>query len=346
LLKLILLFLSLNIQAEVVVPDSSDSLDEFLDESPTPIDSSLFREVDIIETHVKQGNDNYIPLALKNEKINLEKPPEKYKAILKKGSTLTNVKTGQEFFIDKDLYVIARQKFHGGQFSYIYNKKQKISYKTKTKNLTSVENDIIIHPEVDATIVNLKKTSFNTTDSTLVLDNSLALGFLSFSSQPALETVGLIGNSATGTSFFTRSLIKSSLPLRFGLEAQYLSAQATNEFNESTASWTSFYLGPVLKYPFYQSGKWAMSSLFSVKKSLLYSLTTNDNSYSFSSVSWNLQFEIERQFTYGSLAMGLGYFNEKTSIKPQVEDNINISGNKTAANGLSVTVGYNFELNL
>ncbi len=342
----IFLLTSLSTKADIVFKQSMDPIDKFLDEGPETYVDSLFREVDIVDTHYKEGNDNFVPLKEKKEKLNLEKLPTKYKAVLKDGSALTSLKTGRELYLTKDIYVIARQKFYGGQYSYIFNKKGKIVYKTLTRNLTSVEKDIIIHPQVDATYVNPKKTSHNTIDSSIGLDNNLSLGYTSFSSPQFLDTVGAEQANAAATQFSARTLIKSKLPLHFGIELQYLKGQATDSTNMAIADWNTLYFGPVIKYPFYKSGLWKMSTLLTVSRSLFFSMTTEDNSYEFSSTTWKLHFEVERKYQYGSLAMGLAYFNEKSSLKPQLAENINISSEKSSTNGISITIGYNFEFNI
>jgi hypothetical protein len=322
---------------------AEESIDNFLDD---PSYSDSFQEVDQVGNHIKSGNDNYHPLEPVKRTLNLEQPPSKYKAILKKGSLLTDMVSQKESYTQKDIYVITRQQFEGGQYSFIFNKKGELAYKTLTKNITSIENEIIIHPEVDAAYINPKKTSFNTIDSFLLLDNSVSVGLTTINSPQNLATIGLESGSASGTTFEFRSIAKSSLPVHFGVELEYLSAKGFNESNEQVATWSSLNFGPVIKYPFYKYEGWDMSTLVSLHRSLSYSLVTDDNAFAFSSSTWKLQLLGEKDYQYGALALGLAYFKEKSTIEPKFDESISITSAKNSTTGFSFTIGYNFELNL
>lgn len=353
-LLIILTTLNFNfVFADGVVIDEKleNEVDRFLDDDTFEVSPSEFNTIDYL-TKIRTSTDTVIIPSKKQErfKSHEEVLPKKYKASLKKKAILKDINTNKALINHQKMYVVAQEIYTEGKYSYVFDKKNVARYITLTKNLASIENELRLHPLVDASKVHKKVKSYRSTDKVLPLESHISISKNYYNVRGLSNVLNRQEESAKATSFEYRLFHKSILPVHFGLATQLQQGQfdLLNESFESP-NWTAFYIGPLLRYQTYSSYKYNLNLIAGFKRSVYYNVNTETGSYSFSNTIWNLEVEGVFKTKYGNFFLSLGRVNQAQSFKPnELSDSstLKLNNEKEQLTATTLSLGYQYEFSL
>lgn len=339
-LSLILVFLSLNLIAQdVIVEPSTDVLDEFLDEE---ID---FQSIDSLSNKMSTFDQKYKAYKPKEFIRVTPDSPVKFYAVLKEKSELVNIDKSTSFFNKRKVYVRAREIYYGGNWSYIYNKKGEIKYKTLTKNLSSIETIISLRSKISGDKVYPPKTRLHTSDKSLPLEAHFLFRRESSELGSVATAIDTSSSGATSTSFSFKTYYDSFLPLDVGLVMDYQTGEFTTEESTST-TWRALYFGPTIKYDFLETKNFKFNSQFAVKKSISFIATSDDARVNFSALLWQVGLEGVFKTGFGNFSLGFESSFIRSSVKGELADQDTFNNEKTTMQQNAVTIGYQYTWNL
>ena len=336
---LFILYSSFSYSNEVFIDPPIDELDEFLEEDMnfTSIDS-LGEEIDISDKKYRK----YKP----KEYVRVDPlTPTKYLASLEKGSKLINLESDKIFFNDKKLYVNAREVYYGGKWSYLISKDGEIKFKTHTTNLTSVEDVINLRTQIPATKVYPPKTSNHTSDKKFPINSHFLYRTDSSNLDYVGKNFGYSEGNANSNTLSLKMYYESFLPIDFGIVFDYQFGVLNFEDSEES-NWNALYIGPTLKYTFYDRGSFAINTQLAVKKSLLFNVNNDGESISFSTLLWQIGLEAVYKTEMGNFSIGYDSSFIRSSVNSELPEQEPIESEKETMNQNSISVGYQFTWNL
>ncbi len=112
------------------------------------------------------------------------------------------------------------------------------------------------------------------------------------------------------------------------------------------ATWSAAYLGPALKWTFYDRGSFALNTQLAIKKSLFFNTLIDSESASFSNLLWQVGLEAIYKTRYGNLSIGYESSFIRSSVKGELPDRTPIQSEKETMFQHSLAVGYQFTWNL
>lgn len=345
----IILILSLSVSSFAYSQTSSE-VDDFLDQE---LAADLDQELKELETldydvldNLKTNDDKRFNKSFRPpKKIGKRKfwEPIPFQALLKKDAIILDIKADKYLRVPNKIFVVAKILRIGSKYSYL-KVKDEWKYKTVTQNLTSVDNMVTLHPQEDPTIIYEAPSRFNSTDKTFPLEVGLTLGFDSYSADYYAEIFRGTNKTALGNHFDLKSYYNSGLDFDMGVNLSYNYGSWSDE-DIGKASWTAFYIGPTIRYPFWEETDSFWAVHLSVLKSLYHKSKKEPDSHTFSSNA--IQMEIERvgETGWGPFIFGGGIRYQRSSVKDTTEF-LQIPTVRGDILSLSFTVGYLFKWNL
>ncbi|PIK14750.1 hypothetical protein [Halobacteriovorax sp. JY17] len=317
-----------------IVEPSTDALDQFLDEDINF--KSLDSLSDVLDTD-DQKYKKYIPKEFIRK---TPQTPTKLYAVLMKQSPIYEV-NGEKVLKNKEkLFVSAREVFYGGKWSYIYNKKNEIKYKTLTKNLAFIEEVIKIRSTIPGNKIYPKKSRYHIVDRTIPVEFHL----LYRSETTDFKSLNTLASSkleaAKSNSISLKGYFNSLLPIDFGMAFDYQSGKA--ESDSESIIWKAISIGPTIKYDFFKTTNFNFNTQFAVKKSLSFNASSELGDAQLSSLAWIAGIEGVYKTNYGNLSLGFESSFIKTSIKGELQGQSSFSNEKESMNQNAFTVGYQY----
>lgn len=334
-MKILISFIILTLSTSLY----ADELDDFLD------DEMSFNTIDTLTEKIDLTDQKYRKYKPK-EYVRVDpQSPVKYYASLQEESKLVNIKTGKVFMNERKLYVLAREVYYGGKWSYLISKDGKIKYKTHTTNLNSVEKVIELRSKIAGDKVYPPKTRIHTSDKSLPIETHFIFrsetSNLSYIGKNLGYTDGNGNSNTIGVKFFAHSF----LPVDLGLAFDYQIGSLNFE-DDTESSWTAAYIGPALKWNFYKRGSFDLNTQFAVKKSLFFNTSVGGENVSFSNLLWNVGLEAVYKTQYGNLSIGYESSFIRSSLKGELPNRGPVDTEKETMNQNSITVGYQFTWNI
>ncbi|OUR98754.1 hypothetical protein A9Q84_04905 [Halobacteriovorax marinus] len=340
-LNLILIFLSLNsIAADVIVEPSNDPLDVFLDEEEVS-----FQSIDSLSKKLSTFDQRYKKYTPKEFVRITPDSPVKFYAVLKERSQLVKLESSKVFFSKRKVYVSAREIYYGGNWSYIYNKKGEIKYKTLTRNLSSVEKIITLRSNISAEKTFPPKTRLHTSDKVFPLESHFLYRRESSDLGAIATALDKDSGAATSNSFSFKFYYDSFLPLDFGLVMDYQIGQISSE-DGNTANWQAFYFGPTIKYDFLETSNFKFNSQFAVKKSLRFNASSDGDSVNYSALLWQVGLEAIYKTRIGNFSIGYESSFIRSSVKGELSEQETFNNEKTTMQQNAISIGYQYTWNL
>ena len=336
---------------EVMIDEPLDNeVDRFLDDDSISLDSSMFQTIDVLSELDNVNNAVVLPLKKKKRfKSSEQMRPKKFRAALRKKSILENISTGKALTNRDKIYVTAQEVYIEGKYSYIFDKKGVARFSTLTSNLESVEEELQLHPKIDASTSYVKTENYRATDKVIYLEHHLSISQDYFNVSGLSKTLNREEESATASSLEYRLFHKSFLPLHFGVAAQLQQGSFEQINNTEAPNWSALYLGPLLRYQAYSSYHYNFNFIAGFKRSFYYNVNTDNGSYNFSNTLWNLEMEGVYKTRYGHLSLSLGRVTQSQSFKPSQlsdSDNLSLNNEKQELSATTLSVGYQYEFSL
>ena len=317
-----------------IVEPSTDALDKFLDEDIS------FNSIDNLSDVLDTDNQKYKRYKPKEFIRETPQTPERLYAVLKKYSPLYDIDTDKIIKNKEKLYVSAREVHYGGKWSYLYNKKGAIRYRTLTTNLAFIEEVLKIRSEIPGNELYPKKSRYHTVDKTIPLEFHL----LYRSETTDFQSLSMLSSTdvelAKSNSVSIKTYFNSLLPVDFGMVFDYQSGSV--ESSTESIVWNAISLGPTIKYDFYKTGNFQLNTQFAVKKSISFAATSELGSADFSSLAWIVGIEGAYKTKYGNLSLGFETSFIKTSVKGELQDQASFSNTKETMRQNALTVGYQY----
>jgi len=324
---------------DVIVDPGTDILDKFLDEE---ID---FQSIDSLSNKISTFDKRYKKYKPKEFVRNSPDSPVKFYAVLRESSELIKIGKGKNFFNKRKVYVNAREIYYGGKWSYIYNKKGEVKYKTLTGNLSSIEKIISLRSKISGDKVYPPKTRLHTSDKKFPLETHFLYRMETSDLGTIATTMDIDSASATSNSFSFKTYYDSFLPIDFGLVMDYQTGQFSSVDSTAT-TWRALYFGPTIKYIFLETNNFKFNSQLAVKKSLSFNATSADGSASFSSLLWQIGIEGVYKTSIGNFSIGLESSFIRTSLKGELPDQETFNNQKSTMQQNAIAIGYQYTWNL
>jgi hypothetical protein len=315
-----------------------DELDDFLDEDVS------FETIDSLTDKVDLSEKKYRKYKPK-EYVRVDpQSPVKFYAALEENSKLVNLKSGEIFYNERKLYVQAREIYYGGKWSYLISKSGQIKYKTHTTNLKSVEDVIELRSNLEANKVYPPKTSNHSSDKTLPIETHLIYRSETSNLEYIGNNLGYSEGNANSNTLSTKIFFLSFLPVDFGVVFDY--QIGTLNFEDSDSSWSAAYLGPAIKWNFYDRGSFGLNTQLAIKKSLFFNTSVDGENVNFSNLLWQASIEGVYKTQYGNFSLGLESSFIRSSVKGELPERTPIQIEKETMIQNSIAVGYQFTWNL
>jgi hypothetical protein len=339
-LRLVLFFLTVGSFAQdIVVDPSTDVLDEFLDEEVN------FNSIDSLSSKISKFDQKYKTYKPKEFIRVTPDSPIKFYAVLREKSQLMKLETGKAFFNKRKVYVSAREIYYGGKWSYIYNKKGEIKYKTLTGNLSSVERIISLRSKISGDKIYPPKTRLHTSDKFFALETHFLFRRESSDLSAVASTLDIESASASSNSFSFKTYYDSILPIDFGFVMDYQTGKFATEETNSTI-WSALYLGPTIKYDLLESKKFKLNTQFAVKKSIFFNATSDESKIHYSTLLWQIGLEGVYKTSIGNFSIGFESSFIRSSVKGELSDQEKFNNEKTTMQQNAVAIGYQYTWNL
>jgi hypothetical protein len=339
------LIFSINGAVAQTASDATQELDEFIGDARSgmqvvdlgELESINFESVENIQKREQEERtEAYIEPNTKARKVFWEPVP--FKAVLKKGSLLTDLTGEKKSRAPRALMVVARERQVGGTQSYIFDKSKTARFVTDTKNLIGITKDAEIWPDVDATVVHPEPEGRHSTDKGFWLQNDYQLHLEQTDGAYFARIYRGESNSASGSRLEVRSHVLTYLPVEFGL-AINAGIGSWEDETIGSAAWRYVMFGPSLQWAFshQEDGDWAITA--QAMKSLLYDSEKQPEQHSYSATAYQFDLTRSYQTQLGFFTLGLGYRATSMSIKETTEYLDNTSDNRMFST-ISFSLGY------
>lgn len=329
----------------------ADDLDDFLEESEASkeaifidIEEETRADFDVIDKISKRQK----AIEKKRYKRRQFKKPRKisegeiFKAQLKKGAILVDIKSKKSFKVKSPIMVTAKMIIVGGNLVYIYDKKGKEKYKTEAMNVIDIERVVSLYPEIDHIKTYSDMPRYGLKDKKTNFSH-----FLTYHAE-AMRTnyypTIFRGTQKTGNSYqlqLKSYLLKKDFPVQAGLSiATQLGFWEDPTLGVST--WGGIFYGPTLMRSFWHEQKNQWNFHFSAFRSLVHRSRKNPDAHSFSTNGIQLELEKQIDTRNGPFSIGVSYRLSRSSVKSTTEylENEASRGKITA---VGVSVGYRFD---
>jgi hypothetical protein len=274
-----------------------------------------------------------------------EKPwsPIPFRALLLKGTRLVDLKTSKVYYTSSDIYIYAQEETVGSQISYVLTNDKVAKYKTDTKNLRSIENDIALYPKVNPNKVYITKEKYSSVDSSLEIESHLTFHVESISNPFFADIYGGTETVSTANRFQSKTYYNSVLPIDFGLS---LSLQ-TGLWNDSDnqVRWKMGSFGPSLRWQFAKWGKLKMNTKFGVERSFNFKAAGTSSVNQYSSLLYDFELEASYDSPIGPILFGWGV-RKMTWQLERAEFAANFTDNKQEITSTSLFLGYRFDFEI
>ena len=268
-----------------------------------------------------------------------KKEIEPWKASLKKGSLLLDLKSKKEVRMPDNLVVWATIDNDQSQIATIYDQELKPRYSTASQNLNSLERAYQIYPIDPPVNHQIKKVLARSVDKELRFDTSITYGWESYSHHYFNSLYDTNSQSSSAHNIGAQTYYSFSNIIDFGIAASFQvgSWQDTEGFE---SSWNSFFIGPSLRKTLFgdkNSNHLSLNATF--LKSLFAKSKGDYGSQDFSSLGYELGLDYNFKLSSGELIFGLKYRYLDTTLNSS-SINYAQSDSSTQTSSIGFNIGY------
>lgn len=281
------------------------------------------------------------PVTKEKRRINI---PPKFTGYLKRGSILENINTGKTVFIEKPIFIHAREVSSEGQYSFVFTKKGEMKYRTHTSNITVIDPDLKLYPLVNPNVVYEKKQEFHSEEKSFPLQHALYYEVEAVGTNYYAQIYRGEAKTATATRISWVGYHNTDFNFDFGIMGNYQIGQ-WNDDVIGRVVWQAFFVGPVTRVSFWKSEKASHAFSFGIEKSLFHKSTKAPDKHSFSTLGLVMGLERVQQTFIGPIKFGATFRRYRQSIKDSTEFLANTFPRSTSTS-LGFNIGYQWDLDL
>tara|TARA_R110002072_G_scaffold1989_5_gene16612 strand:+ start:65086 stop:66081 length:996 start_codon:yes stop_codon:yes gene_type:complete len=323
------------LSADEVASDANE-VDEFLSNEGFEVIDQIAQDEELFQ------KQKWKPPVIK-EKRALLTPPT-FTGYLKKGAILENIKDGKTVFIEKPIFIKAREVTIEGQYSYVFDKENNIRFRTHTSNITAIDKDLKLYPQVNPNIVYEEKQTFHSEEKTIPLDHSFSYEYENVSSKYYAQIFRGTKTSALATRVSWVGYLDTEFNFDFGINAN-LQVGSWNDEVIGKAAWNALFIGPIIRYSFLESPKASHNILFGIEKSLFHKSQKLPDQHNFSTLGILLGVNRVQSTFIGKVKYGITYRRFQSSIKNTTEYLEALTPRSTSTS-IAFNLGYQWDINL
>lgn len=270
-----------------------------------------------------------------------------YWAVIKKGAPIYNSKDKSYHELPKDIYIQVQLDYHENIY-YLLDKNGETTYNTTKDFIIPIENDIDLSeiPKTYTTYPERKRDGF--LDRTLYFDHAISGHKEFISTSYFRELYGSGSSSAESYRAEFSSFYEWDWPVDFGGALSYQVGDT------DSYKWNALLLGPAIRWQFTRKTKYDISAIFGVEKSLIFSSRKGPETFSLSTIGYNISLEFLFRTMIGNPIIGLSFRKASVSLKSQNTDDAssNNSGttsiqlNRRPLTSFAIYVGYGLTTDL
>lgn len=327
-------------QSEVVDIDENFT-DTSLEEE---LSSANFEAIDKISQKIQKARDDrFRKLNIRPPKVN-PWSPKPFRARIKTGAVITDVKTDKDYVVKKPMYVVAREQIEGGHRSFLYTQNNEIKYVVDTRFLASVEEDLNLSPRIDASIIYDKPDLTGAQEKFIPLETQLLFSFESLDGTYYAQNFRGSQTRASGERYEGRAYYNNNWDLQFGANLN-IGRGSWNDEELGTASWINTFIGPSMRYRYYQTEENSSSVHLSAAKSIYFQSQKLPDRHKYSATNWQLDVDYTFKTSLGVWAFNAAYRVMQMSIKESSEY-LETDPSLRTISSLSIGLGYIWNFNL
>ena len=327
-----------------------DELEEFLEGAESGIEGVDFEVINDLRRH-STTFETPPSESIASDKRKYVKAirPTTFRAVLRRGSIIYDLKGENSYRIGRDIYDLAREKDGVEGLCYLLGKEKKSLYYTDTANLQSIDKTIDLRPEaVKDRHLRGRGEFLGSMDSnkSLTVRHDFSVAG-ERTSGPYIDAILDIAPGSSNTNVMRldwKAYYLSALPFNMGIHlgANRGAIQGANPNRQLvSASWMSMSLGPSVQYTL--NSVWDIS--MSYQKSIFHKMVSGHNSYTLSTHSWQLDITRDFKTPLGILFVGVGYRVPVYRLK-----NSTVLASRSSSLGhnkaFAMILGYNYDMKL
>lgn len=289
--------------------------DDWLDQE---LNSADFNTIDKLSDEAEIARQKrYRLLNLKPQKVN-PWSPKPFQARLRAGAVITRVEDDLDFVLRKPIYVVAREQIEGGSRSFLYGKDNKVKYIVDTRMLVSVEEDLKLSPQIDPTIVYEKPDLTNSEEKKFPIEATFQISGETLDGTYFAQAFRGTETKASGERYEIRSYYNNDWPIQFGINGN--AGRGTwNDEIIGTVSWVNVFIGPTLRWKFYQAEENSSSVHLSGQKSLYFESAKDPDRHSYSAINYQLDIDYSMKTSFGTWVVNGAYRLSSLSVNDSTE---------------------------
>lgn len=258
---------------------------------------------------------------------------QKFRAVLRAGSILEDLKTGEKTQTKTNITVWVATKVSTDRDCFIYDRDNKPRYQTQIENVKDIEKDLTIFPSSPDNSLNIEKTfnqeyEFGIEHHAKIFTESYTGEFFN----DYLETSS--DSTIAATRLQWASYYKSELQVNPGLSMDYQQGNMQSEALLDDFNWTAFYFGPAIKYFF---RPWGSVGLM-LQKSLNFNSKSNNNQALFTSDKLAFSTDVY----YMDFSFGVSFERQQMSVEKS-DNAFNINNDFRNMSIFTFNFGYHFD---
>ncbi|MCO4794499.1 MAG: hypothetical protein KC493_12335 [Bacteriovoracaceae bacterium] len=346
---LFLLGLSLNLKAQV---DAFQEIElsnkiqqnelDFEDLEP------LSEELSAIDNLEEIANKDIAPFRPPPRQKRGNRPPEwkptPFQAVVKPGSIIKDIKSGQKYRVVKKVVVMAEEKFNGSLISYIHDSKSKLKFEVRTHNLVDISRDLDLLSGLPSHEEFAPQSQRHTTNKYFKVQNGIFYSLENISANYFSDLFDTDGSAATAYRWDYRFYFRWKVPVYFGLTAG-IQTGTFDTGDGALLKWTSYYFGPAVKWRFRESKNWAWELHSDFQKSMNFNAQSDFVKMSFGSNIWNLEGAGVFKTGWGDFSGTMAFKKQRMTLKSSSSSAIQKSDRKSITY-LSFGFGYQWNFDL
>jgi len=270
--------------------------------------------------------------------------PKPFQARLREGAVITRVEDDQDFILRKPIYVVAREQIEGGSRSFLYGKDNNVKYIVDTRMLVSVEEDLKLSPQIDATIVYEKPDLTNSEERIFPIEATFQLSGETIDGTYFAQAFRGSQTRASGERYEARGYYNNDWPLQFGANINAGRGTWDDEIL-GTVSWVNVFIGPTLRWKYYQGEENSSSIHLSGQKSLYFESRKDPDRHSFSAINYQMDIDYSMDTSFGTWVINGSYRLSSLSVSDTTEY-LETDPSIKEMTSLSLGIGYRMDFEL
>lgn len=255
-------------------------------------------------------------------------------------SKLISIATQKELITEKAKMVYALEENPNDRKQYwIYNNKKEKKYLTSAFNITEIESDYNLMPQLEKT-----KAYQGVQDSVMPFESVFNVHLEQVSMSDFNTLYSAQTNTATATRYELRTAYHSTLPIRFGLNLNFQNVYWNNADEKIRLSILG--VGPSFSYKLLSSDFFSLSILGDAEIAPIAQSTSSLYTENFNAYSFGTGLEGEVSNNYGIFTIGTNLRQYLLVLKNTSRTNIAPTSREYKLTSIGISLGYKIEWEL